>query len=509
VRIEELLLDEKLKKDSFRIIDENKEWKLTELGERVLCLKSVLTGRGIKPLDNVAVICENGAAFFVAVLAVLTAGAVAVPVDPQLPLNMTVEMLKKCGVKCICISGVRPEKNFLVSKDNGMPDEFDILCESAGSWAESYTSSNPKNAGKAVIPDNSPALILFSSGTSGTPKGVVLSHSAVISNVEAIVDCFKPDDSDIFYLAKTMVHASTLIGEMLVALKVGAATIALNPVVPASTTLKRIEMLKPTFICVNPTILRLLLQAKSRDYDVSSVRVLYSCGAVAEKDLLLEAEKLFINAHVLNVYGLTEAGPRVTAQIGDNTERRPGCAGKPISGVEVIIKNNENEICKTGEIGEIYVKSPALMLGYYGDPQATDEKIKDGWLKTGDLGYFCNNGEIFIIGRADDIIVRGAHNIDPNRIESVVRKLEDIEDCIVFGVQDYIHGNKVVCAFQKKANSTISRQDIFNQCTGLLAPYEYPQEIYEWTHIPKTANGKVSRKLAVQYYNDFRIETKS
>jgi long-chain acyl-CoA synthetase len=202
----------------------------------------------------------------------------------------------------------------------------------------------------------------------------------------------------------------------------------------------------------------------------------------------------------LNIYGLTEAGPRVTAQRIGECKNKTGSVGKPIRGVSLIIKDQEGRACQSGETGRIFVKSPSLMLGYWNDPESTSGKMIDGWLDTGDLGYGDEDGELFILGRADEVIIRGSHNIDPYRIENVIRKIPGVANCIVFGIPDPIDGQRVVCSIQKEEGVLVEHQKVMACCREYLAPYECPQVICEWAEIPLTPSGKLSRKLAGDCY---------
>ncbi|HEX3048084.1 MAG TPA: fatty acid--CoA ligase family protein, partial [Bacillota bacterium] len=247
------------------------------------------------------------------------------------------------------------------------------------------------------------------------------------------------------------------------------------------------------------------LKVKGEKFDLSSVRIVYTSGSVAGTELIEEAGAFFSKgattpAIVLNVYGLTEAGPRVTAQRAERGVIKPGSVGTPIQGVILVIRNSEGEICSPHETGRIYVHTPSLMLGYWEDRKSTEMKIKNGWLDTGDLGYQDEDGDVFIVGRADEVIIRGAHNIDPYRIENVIRRIPGVANCLIFGIPDPVHGSRVVCAIQKESAAVLDRHTMMAYCGQYLAPYECPQMICEWPVFPTTPSGKPSRKLAMEYY---------
>lgn len=496
MRIEDTLIEEKNAGKTFTCIDDHGIWDKSSIITMAYSLKIVLENKNISHLDRVVILCENGVSFLVAILGVLLAGAIAVPIDPQMPYELIQYAVNNVKAKVACISGTNSIRKIEDHYKRTDMDGFEFLFEKMGDWQ--VKSDIHSYLGK-YSSENDPAFILFSSGTTGAAKGVVLTHKAILNNVKAIIEYMNPTSNDTFYISKTMAHASTLTGEVVVSLMAGAKLICKNPLVSPKTVLKRIESLKPSIICVNPTILRLILRAKQGKNDLSSIRLLYTSGDVADKKLLLEAQNMFSHSRILNVYGLTEAGPRVTAQrCGD--EINYGSVGRPIKGVNVIVRDKNGIVCKPDEIGTIFVKTSSLMLGYWEDYTATNKKIICGELKTDDLGYVDEAGELYVLGRADDMIIRGAHNIDPCRVENIVRKIPGIDNCVIFGIPDELNGKRLVCAFEKEENHAVSKKDIISHCSRFLLPYEIPQELYEWSKIPTTSSGKISRHLAARYY---------
>lgn len=494
MRIEDLLLNEESRK-RFCCIDSEKEWTGDSLLKRVYKLRDDFKALGVEHSDRIIVYTENGSAFIVGILAAMLAGGIAVPVDPQIPYDAVINIVKRVEAKTIFINGVRPEKNF--SNHSEDTSKVKVLKEDLD---ENYEIKESQDFTK-YEDENEPAFILFSSGTTGIPKGVIQTHKSILTNLDAIIDYMKPNENDIFYISKTMVHSSTLTGELLVALKLGLKLIALNPLVSPKTLLKRFDEYKPTIVCVNPTILRLILRCKNDNYDLTSIQRIYTSGAVADKDLLVKVKEKISTAKLLNVYGLTEAGPRLTAQTEDRFDKF-GSVGKSIKGVKIYVYNDENQLCKSGEIGEVYVETSSLMVGYWKNQEATKEKIVGNKLRTGDLGYLDEEGNLFIIGRADDMIIRGGHNVDPNHVESVIRKCQGIDNCIVFGVEDKLNGNKLICGYTKKDHEDIDKNKILEECSKVLALYECPQEFCMFDRMPTTATGKVSRRLAVEKYKE-------
>jgi long-chain acyl-CoA synthetase len=175
--------------------------------------------------------------------------------------------------------------------------------------------------------------------------------------------------------------------------------------------------------------------------------------------------------------------------------------GKPLTDVEVEIRDENHRLCNTGMIGFIYVKSPSLMKGYIVHGVLQDINIVDGWLKTSDIGFVDKEGHIFIVGRGDDIIIRNGYNINPEDIEEIISNVVEIEDCIVFGVPDPLINNKIVCCYKKKISVPDPKDIIIEKCKSELASFQTPNYFIEWTSIPYNGIGKKMRKLASEIYS--------
>jgi long-chain acyl-CoA synthetase len=490
MRIDEFIGMAKLK--SLSVVDNEGKHSGAEILADIDELIKVFIGNNITSGDRIAIISENSASFIVSMLAVFMVNAVAVLIDPNVPPKTILDYLSRAEVKLLLLTAETKSKFSTMEKNEagGERRRFYYI-----SGSERYYRSSPK--------DTAEAFVLFSSGTTGVAKGVILTHDGVISNVKAILSYMRPTSEDVFYITKTAVHVSTLIGELLIGLYVGASIVIMNPRIPPSLVLKYIDKYRVTIIGVNPTILNLLVKAsKVRTHDLNSVRAVYTSGAVASKTLLSEAAITFKSSNICNVYGLTEAGTRVSAQRFDGFKKY-GSVGMPLDGIELKIINDQGMICKPDEMGEIYVRTPSMMKGYLGNQRLTDEKINDSWLRTNDLGYLDQDGELFVVGRKDDMINRGAYKIDPGNIESIIHQYSGVEEAVVFGCPDEIYGQKIVCVFTTD-NSTkkgISAVELNAYCQQYLMQIEIPQIFVEWNSIPKTNTGKLSRQLVRERFS--------
>ena len=317
--------------------------------------------------------------------------------------------------------------------------------------------------------DEKEAVVIYSSGTTGKCKGISLSHRAINNNADSIIDYMKPTVEDRLYLNKKLSHCSSLIRELLLALKYGADILLSPIIVPPRVVFKNILDFNVTILCCNPILIKLYADETERKKGFpASVRSVYSSGDIISEKEIERARSVF-GCPVYNVYGQSECGPRITAQTKDCCHGNS--AGKPIKNIEVKIDDN----------GEILVKTNALFSGYTNLNIETRE-----WHRTGDLGYIGTDGELYVTGRTDNMIVIGAHNIYPEAIEKVIMENTDVDDCIVYKKNDTL-----VCDYiaSKKMDIDISRV-----IKPLLIPYEVPKVYRNVDSISRNRSEKKLRK---------------
>ncbi len=344
------------------------------------------------------------------------------------------------------------------------------------------------------------AIVLFSSGTTGRSKGIILSHRAINTNADAIIDYMRTDASDCLYTVRSLTHSSTVTGELLTSLKSGTKLLITPVAVPPRYVFSKIAEYGVTVICTNPYLLSLYCSEYSKGiYSIPSLKTVYVSGSALDRDLCIKARKIFSEINVYNAYGLSEASPRVTAQ-------RPECCtlnsvGKPVKGVQAAVIGNNGITAETNTRGIIHVKTPSLFSGYTLGTAKHGSLYKD-WLNTGDIGYFDENGELFVCGRADDMIVINAHKIYPSDIEEHIRNLSGIENCVVSSVK--INGEDALCCLY--ASERDIRGDIKAKLGQKLLKSEIPKVFVRTDVLPRNANGKLSRTGAKeqlkQYFED-------
>ena len=438
-------------------------------------------------MHRIGLIGDNSLEYVKKLLEIWEAGNCAVLIDWRIPKNSAEEMLKEADVKYCYI-----ERKLYDKWNDDNQSKVELIPYDTKHGTAEILPADFYDRYKDDYSANE-AVILFSSGTTGKAKGVILSHYAISTNADSILDYMNLTDKDCFYIAKTLAHSSTLVGELLVCLKSHTKVVIANTVMIPRFIIRNIVKYKATRMAVNPTVLSLLLNDKAlSELTNSSLKVLYVSGAVLRKNLWEKAKSYLHNVELYNVYGLSEAGPRVTAQNQDYCTENS--VGRPILNVEVEIRNDSNETLEKNNIGVIYVKTQSCFSGYLNSP---DSELVDGYFNTKDLGYLNDQGELVIVGRADDVIISSSHNVLPYGIESVILASGEVTECAVVGIPDELHGEKIVCVYI--AQNEISTLKMTHYCEQYLPPYEVPQKWIKVDEISANNNGKVNRKYLKKY----------
>lgn len=438
-------------------------------------------------MARIGIIAENSVAYVQTLIHIWSELNTAVLIDWRMPSAKITELLTLAGVQeCYSdkkhINEIRSRLNLPVKLLETDVSFTRIPTETVHSFQERYSDDE--------------AVIFFSSGTTGNAKGIVLSHYTVNTNADAVIEYMNLGDEDSIYIVKTLAHSSTLVCELLVGLKRKIDIFVSPTLVSPTKAIANINKAKATVLCVNPTLLSLyVLVAKSGDRTVSCLKSIYVSGAILDKNAMAEARAVFPSTAIYNIYGLTEAGPRVCAQTQENYEVK-GTVGKPVRNVCVRVVGSGNRYLSSGEEGKIQVKTWSIGKGYL---NTSFQLTEDGYLDTGDIGYQDDYGNIYVCGRADDMIIRGAHNVFPQGVEEAVKFQPMVDDCLVFGTKDKLYGEKMICFYTAQAGE-IPYIDLIKHCKSYLADYEVPTEFIRMENLPVTPGGKKSRLIARKIY---------
>jgi long-chain acyl-CoA synthetase len=478
-----------------------------ELWDEARAYAGALRARGIGPNDRVAMLVPNVTDFPRIYYAILALGAVAVPIHLLFKSEEIEYVLRDSGAKLlISAAPMLPEAGkaatavgvslISVLIPEAMKAHVPVpRLEDEAAVADPivrYESVNPLAA----------ATVLYTSGTTGRPKGAIGSHLAIIEQVNvSLIDTFPLSKDDVVFGGLPLFHTFGQTSVMNISFRRGTAIVLLPKFDPAEALELMVTHNVTVFTAV-PTMYLGLLQAASANPDRPPLRYAVSGGAALPLAVLEEFRSTF-NAPVHEGYGLTETSPTVSFNyVGE--EPRPGTVGKPLWGVDAEVADAEVEdrieFLRAGELGEIVVRGHNLFKGYLGRPEDTAAAIVDGWFRTGDLGTKDESDIITIVDRKKDMIVRNAYNVYPSEVEGVIMRLPQVANAAVFGVPDEQHGQEIHAAVILKADQTLDEAELIAYVNEHLAAYKYPRHVHFVTELPIGASGKIlKRELVAQY----------
>ncbi len=447
----------------------------------------LLAQRGIGPGERVGVMLPNVPEFAVVYYGVLRAGGVVVPMNPLLKEREVAFYLGDSGARLVFAWHGFAEAAEAGAREPGA----DCLFVTPGEFARLLSEVEPAAEPIDRAPDDT-AVILYTSGTTGTPKGAELTHSNLTSNVATVVALHSFSQRDVLLGALPLFHSFGQTCSMNATIASGA-TLSLIPRFDAGRALGIIERDGATVFQGVPTMYSALLHHPEREsFDTSTLRVCVSGGASLPAEVLRGFEEAF-GCTLLEGYGLSETSPVASSNRPDR-ERRPGSVGVPIDGVQIRIVDENGAEVPIGARGEIVIRGPNVMKGYWGRPDATAETIRDGWFHTGDIGVMDEDGYFFIVDRLKDMIIRGGYNVYPREVEEVLYEHPAVREVAVVGVPDPELGEEVAAAVALKEGAAADEDELRDFVKARVAPYKYPRLISFFPDLPKGPSGKIVKR---------------
>jgi len=462
----------------------------------------------IKRGDRVALLYPNEPDYIAAFFAIVGLGAVVVPVNPLLKADEIVHILSDCEAAAIvvhesCLTEVMAAlpatptvKTVLVGRSAPASGETSPVGSTA-IFHELHTTSGaePSVAFPVTLnPDTDLALIVYTSGTTGKPKGAMLTHGNMLAIFPARLDMFDVDENDCFLATLPLCHIYGVSVVMIGTISRGASVVIQQKFDPKQT-LENIAKHGITLLPMVPAMYTfLLMEMQAKQYDVSSVRIAFSGAAPLPVELINKIQKAF-NAPVIEGYGLTETSCIATIN-PLHGKQKVGSVGPAVSGVRCEIMDEKGVPLPSGpeNVGEIAVQGRNILLGYYKKPEATAEAIVKNWFYTGDLGYKDEDGYIYIVGRKKELILRGGQNIYPREIEEVIARMPGITEVAVIGVPDQYMGERVK-AVVVTSDPQITADDVKAYCTKHLAEYKVPRLVEFMKALPRNSTGKILKRV--------------
>jgi long-chain acyl-CoA synthetase len=451
----------------------------------------LLHERGMKPGDPVGIMLPNVAEFAVVYYGVLRAGGMVVPMNPLLKGREVAYYLSDSGAE-------------LAFAWHAFAAEADAGARHAG--AEALVVEPVEFAGllASFTPDDrlvdrdddDIAVILYTSGTTGSPKGAELTHANLTRNAEVVSkDLFKLTASDVIFGGLPLFHAFGQTCTLNAAVGSGACVTLLPRFAPDQALQILAEHHVTVFEGV-PTMYVALLGYPDREaYDTSALRLAVSGGAAMPVEVLRGFEKAF-GVPVLEGYGLSETSPVASFNHPDRP-RKAGSIGTPIRGVEMRAVDGEGHDVPQGEVGEIAIRGHNVMKGYWHKPEETAKAMPDGWFRTGDMARVDEDGYFYIVDRKKDLIIRGGYNVYPREIEEVLYEHPAVAEAAVIGLPHPALGEEVGAAVVLKPGAEVTADELRDYVKAQVAAYKYPRKVWITGQLPKGPTGKIVKRDVV------------
>ena len=449
---------------------------------------TMLASLGVEPGDRVGLMLPNLPAFPVAFYGALAAGAIVVPMNPLFKSREVAYYLGDSGAKVLVVWQGFAAEAAKGAADVGAQvvqvDDLDLSSRLDG------LSPLPTWADAAGDDD---AVILYTSGTTGKPKGAELTHAGMARNARLTAETLLYGGADDVVMGCLPLFHVFGLTCGLNATMVGGGTLTLIPRFDPGKALEIIERDRVTIFEGVPTMYSAMLhQQAERPPDTSSLRLCISGGAAMPVEVLRNFEQKF-GCMILEGYGLSETSPVASFNHPDKV-RKPGSIGTPVEGVQMRVVDGDGADVPVGEIGEIAIRGHNVMKGYWGKPEATAEAIPDGWFRTGDLAKTDEDGYFYIVDRKKEMIIRGGFNVYPREIEEVLHEHPAVAEAAVVGIPHADLGEEIGAAVALKPGASATEDELRAFVKERLAAYKYPRHVWLVDELPKGPTGKILRR---------------
>lgn len=471
-------------------------WSYAELEQAVAATAAFLRANGCQPGDRVALLFRNVPQYVAAYYGALVAGCVAVPLNPHEHAIVLARHLRHCRARQLIGDPAHPEWNALA--DIAPTEQLSLVeipCEDyAGARADYLRLLAAPPMPAAAAPDPwAPASIIYTSGTTGQPKGVVLSHLNLAANTLAINQYLRITAADrgMAVLPFQFSYGNSVLHTHLAA---GAELLLEDSMAYPHAVLQRMAEAGVTgFSGVPSTYALLLSRCELREFDLRALRYVTQAGGPMPRASVARLREALPHARFFAMYGQTEATARLSYLPPERQDDKPGSVGVAVPGVRLAVVRPDGTTAASGEMGEICARGPNVMLGYLDDDAATRAVLRDGWLHTGDLGHWDEDGFLYIDGRAVEMIKVGAFRVSPQEVEEAIASLAGVAEVAVGAVPDELLGQAIRAVIVPREGATLDARAVKAHCRQQLAMYKIPKQIEFAQALPYTATGKVQR----------------
>jgi acyl-CoA synthetase (AMP-forming)/AMP-acid ligase II len=462
---------------------QEKDLTYDELNMRRLAFAGYLARKGVAPGDRVLLAVENSLEYVIAYFGTLTAGATLVPVNPDTTGSLVRSLVADCQAQLVISRSQTLQRLGL----EDMPTATVRLDASFANNSEEFFTQLDRSMSSPAVSPSSLAMILYTSGTTGQPKGIMLSHANLLANTESIVSYLEmsPEDSIVNVLPFSHSFGNSV---LLTHLAVGGRVVIENRFMYPAKVVETLQAERPTGLSGVPSTFYILLNKTTfAHHDWSFLRYISQAGGGMRVETVQRLRSILPKAKIFIMYGQTEASARLSYLPPELLSQKIGSVGIAIPGVELRVVNEQDDEVTGDEIGEIVARGPNIMRGYLN--QDSDQVLRGGWLHTGDMARRDQDGFIYVVARKSDFLKVGSYRISPGEIEEVIGELAGIEDVACVGTEDDLLGEAVVacvCCSPQFFDAGLIR----SHCLRKLPSYKVPKYVIHEPDIPRTPSGK-------------------
>ncbi|MBI4301751.1 MAG: long-chain-fatty-acid--CoA ligase [Chloroflexi bacterium] len=496
--------------DREAVIFEGQRYTYEQTGERTRRLGNALANLGVQKEDRVAILQVNCPQYLETYYATSKLGAIFVPLNFRAKAEELTYMLNTAEANTLLVGS-----RYLDMVDAMRPQlphvKHYITIESPHTDMTPYEellASASDDEIFADVDDDDTSILMYTAGTTGFPKGVMLSHNSFTLYVLENVNPADPETHELNLLAIPLYHVAGMQG-MLSSTYAGRTIVMLRQF-ETQQWLEAVTKEKVTHSVLVPTMLKQIVDNPDfTKYDLSSIRQLTYGAASMPLETIKKASELMPKVRFINAFGQTETASTITTlspedHIIEGTEeekekklrRLSSSIGRAMSDVEIQIWDEDGNLMSSGEVGEIVARGPRVMKGYWKQPEATASTITtDGWVRTGDMGYMDEEGYIYLAGRAKDMIIRGGENISPEEVERVLHSHPAVEEAAVIGIPDPEWGETVRAIVVLKKGQTSTQEEIIEHCRAHMSSFKKPESVIFLDSLPRNPMGKVLKRV--------------
>jgi len=483
------------------VIDDRTRLTYRELAGRTDGLAAGLASWGVRKGDHAGILLRNCSQHVELIFALLKLGAVCVPLNWRLTRADIRQCAEHADLDCLFSEQALADLAPLGLERLGLTMCIDEQTPSGAATYEKLIAGASGPCPQADTSPGDPAAIIYTAGTTASPKGVVLTHGNFLWNTLNYSDAYAMTPQDRELAPSPLFHSSTF-GRIFTYVYNAAAFVLCRGFDPART-LELIARERVTSLTQAPAMYRMMAAraCSAQIYDTSSVRRAVSGASALTPQIRQEMQELFPRAAIYDLYGITEAAPGVSILSPEDFMAAPGSVGRPLLTVQVAIRgDDEGHLLPRGAQGEIVVRGPNITPGYYKNPAATALGLRDGWLHTGDLGMIDDGGYVFISGRKKELIISGGINIYPGEIEYMLEQHTAVAEAAVFGLPDGLWGEQAAAAIVLRQKRECTEQELASFCRERLAGYKCPKRFFFIKALPRNAAQKVLKNELVKNF---------